>query len=583
MTVELDRISKDYDRPVLRNFSYTFESGKLYIVKGVSGCGKTTLLNIIGGIDKASSGVIHGNYSCGYLFQSSLLLSRLTVWENLVLINNSPHKIESLGLQLGIHSLYEKYPDQLSGGERQRVSIVRALLQSPCVLLADEPTASLDCDNSNNIARLISSLKDENRVIIIATHDHYFDAYADEIIHLNYGTIDNIEYIDPIHSSPVSPIDIQIKKRSVRITPFQYAKKRNPHLFKTTGLIPLVLAFLLVLVVFTLQNNFSNEYLRIIRNRYPMDMIVFNQSELDRFTYSENLTLYYNYTAQDGEVRAYRLLPQKDSVLSISGMICYGSFPSNDFEILITKDFADSFLDSDGDYSSCLGKSVLFKNISLTISGVLADLSNRTVKYNMYADPCYQHQDMSNSIFIMYDKLATIGDRQESPYIIGIYDNLLDDADAYHELERALNGNPNQFYSDIKANQKELDALSYLFTAILFVSFFTACIFMITIIKTELFYRRKEIGYLQIFGLGKSSVRRLVIAEYRLILFASLVISFILYAVIIFVYFLITGSLILPNIIITLSVLSVLSFVYYTSAYKGVSSFLQRTIVSLIT
>lgn len=582
MTFQLSGITKEYDRPVIRNFSYTFESGKLYIIKGVSGCGKSTLLNLIGGIDKSFSGEIRGGYSCGYLFQSSLLLSGLTIWENLILVGKDPQRINSLSHQLGIHTLYEKYPNQLSGGERQRVSIVRALLQSPEVLLADEPTASLDCDNSHNIAKLLSSLKNENRVIIIATHEHYFDVYADEIIHLKYGTIDYVEHIAPLQSPTIIFPVIETKRKINHISPIQYAMKRNPHLLKITSLIPLVLVFLFVLVMFTVQNNYSNEYLRITRDRYPMDMIVFNQSELDVFAYRDHLTLYYNYTAQDDEIIAYHLLPKKDSVLGISGMVAFGNFPSKDFEILVTQGFVDSILDANGDYSSCIGDRILFKNTSWVISGVIADLSERTVEYNLYADPFYQHQEMESAIFIPYDKLVEIGEKQDSSYIIGIYNGLLDDKLAYQELNIALNGNPNQFYSDIKSSQQELNAVSYLFVIILIVSFMTACIFMVTIIKTELFYRKKELGFLQIFGLQKKTVQRLVLAEYWLKLCLSLGISLALYAIMVCIYLLVTGSLILPNIVITLITLSTLSFIYFSSARRGATSFLRQSIISLI-
>ena len=198
MTVELKNISKSYASPVIKHLSYTFESGKIYVIKGVSGCGKTTLLNLIGGIDKDFDGEIIGNDAdVSYIFQSSLLISKISVKDNLLLIKNDPDKISELAKSFGIYELLSKTPDKLSGGERQRAAIVRALLNDPKILLADEPTASLDGTNSENIAAMIAGLRDSDRMIIIATHGHCFDKYADEIINLNYGVIERVKKQEP--------------------------------------------------------------------------------------------------------------------------------------------------------------------------------------------------------------------------------------------------------------------------------------------------------------------------------------------------------------------------------------------------
>ena len=104
--------------------------------------------------------------------------------------------------------MLECFPEQLSGGERQRAAVVRALLNDPVLLLADEPTASLDGENSCFMSNLLASLKDDSRIIIVATHEAYFDEYADQIIYLDYGTIGQVE-ITPI---PRNPGEIHVRK-----------------------------------------------------------------------------------------------------------------------------------------------------------------------------------------------------------------------------------------------------------------------------------------------------------------------------------------------------------------------------------
>ena len=191
MEIQLKNLSKTYEKTVLDGLNYTFESGKLYVIKGVSGCGKTTLFNVIGGIDPEYEGEVIMPKKCrtAYIFQQSLLLSSLTVRENLLLIHPNQKKVESLSKALGIHDLLDRLPESLSGGERQRAAIVRALLTGPNILLADEPTASLDGKNAEAVTRMIAGLRTEERVILVATHDAYFDPYADEIIELDYGTL----------------------------------------------------------------------------------------------------------------------------------------------------------------------------------------------------------------------------------------------------------------------------------------------------------------------------------------------------------------------------------------------------------
>ncbi len=205
MILSIKNIEKEYDRPVLKKISYTFTSGKIYVIKGVSGCGKSTLLNILGGIETVFSGEILLNGEnlakktdalrniCGYIYQQSLLLSGITVRDNLLLIRNDKERVEAMCKELGLSMLLNKLPDELSGGERQRVAIVRALLNNPRILLADEPTASLDDCNSMKIAETIANLRSENRIIIVATHEHCFDELADEIINLRYGVMDDIQ------------------------------------------------------------------------------------------------------------------------------------------------------------------------------------------------------------------------------------------------------------------------------------------------------------------------------------------------------------------------------------------------------
>ncbi len=595
MKLELKNITKSYSTPVIKNLSYTFESGKLYVIKGVSGCGKTTLLNIIGRTDKAFEGEIHsdfhgdGSYSTAYIFQNSLLISKITVLENLLLIKNSPKEIYSLAQKFGIFDLLSKYPGQLSGGERQRASIIRALLTSPEVLLLDEPTASLDGVNSSKTAEIVAKLKDGGRIIIVATHEEYFDDYADSIINLDYGVIKSEEKKVPITPAPfdqeTEEKNPDIDTGKVKFGLFGYTKKRSQ--IKIGKLIPLTIVFLLVLLVLTVQYNFSNEYLRMIKDKYPMDIIVFNPSEFDAFLYKDKVRVYDCHTASDGEYDAYYLLDEKDSIFSIEGIIAKGNFPKSDSEILASYAFLEDYFGKSDDYGEYIGKAVTFKGTEFKISGVVESTKGDIEAY-LIGDPNYsllRRTKNKMNIFIPYNAIKEIGQKEEDSYfIVGVYDGLFDDAAARSAYKLASEDDfPSQFYHMANNAQETLDRVVGIIILVLFISYITACIFLVTIVNTELFYRRKELGYLQIFGVEKKRIKKLLLFEYLFKITSALVCAAICYVILVIAYALGFGAVLIFNPLLTSAVILALFAIYLGTVYVCIRRFLKRSVISLIT
>ena len=205
--IELKNITKKYDRKVLDNVNLKLDYGKIYILKGISGSGKTTLLNIIGGIDNNYEGTYtldnenikklknknQFRKKIGYVFQQSLLISHLSIKDNLLLIKNDYKLVEELSKMFGLQSLLYKMPSELSIGERERVSIIRAIISNPKIIIADEPTASLDKTKASKIVDYFKQIKTKNRIIIISTHSNIFDCVADEIINIKYGKVEEIK------------------------------------------------------------------------------------------------------------------------------------------------------------------------------------------------------------------------------------------------------------------------------------------------------------------------------------------------------------------------------------------------------
>ena len=219
--IELNNISKTFDNKkkiiVLKNLNFKFKKGKIYSLSGPSGSGKSTLLNLLSLIDRPSSGNIkidnrninHNEIeindkirssNIGIVYQEKNLLPDFTAIENVCIASlaaNNNHKIaeqESLKIiqKVGLKDRVNHYPSELSGGEMQRIAISRAIVNKPRIILADEPTGSLDHENANQIFNLLFKLKNKDRVIIFATHNRFFANKADYKISLSNGKIKTI-------------------------------------------------------------------------------------------------------------------------------------------------------------------------------------------------------------------------------------------------------------------------------------------------------------------------------------------------------------------------------------------------------
>ena len=199
--IDIQGLEKKFnDRAIFSGLNLKLEKGKVYALIGKSGSGKTTLLNILGKLEKIDGGRVlyqgkdlktiptreYFRDQMGYLFQNFGLLENQSIKENLDLgfVGQKISKVERLERQ--VEALEKVNLEQkiytLSGGEAQRVALAKTILKNPPLILADEPTAALDPENSEEVMNLLVGLKDENRMIIIATHNPLVWNKADEII-----------------------------------------------------------------------------------------------------------------------------------------------------------------------------------------------------------------------------------------------------------------------------------------------------------------------------------------------------------------------------------------------------------------
>ena len=219
--ISLNKISKSFltnkKVSVLKKINYKFRKGKIYSLIGPSGSGKSTLLNIMSLIDKPTLGNLkientninfdESNINdkirakkIGIIYQQNNLLPDFTALENVYLAklsiennkNKAKEKATNLIKKMGLINRIHHYPSELSGGEMQRVAIARALINEPQIILADEPTGSLDHSTAEEVFKILYSLKNSQRLIIYATHNRFFANMADCKLEMIDGNIKTI-------------------------------------------------------------------------------------------------------------------------------------------------------------------------------------------------------------------------------------------------------------------------------------------------------------------------------------------------------------------------------------------------------
>ena len=229
--IEFKNIVKEYKMgevtiKALNNTNFEIEKGELVVIVGPSGAGKTRTLNILGGMDKATSGEVivdgkeitklndkklieYRRNDIGFVFQFYNLVQNLTAKENVELatqICSDALDVNEILEKVGLSDRKDNFPAQLSGGEQQRVAIARAIAKNPKLLLCDEPTGALDYKTGKSILKLLQEMaRKEKMTVAIITHNGAIAPMADKVIHFKNGTAEKIE----INDNPISIDEIE--------------------------------------------------------------------------------------------------------------------------------------------------------------------------------------------------------------------------------------------------------------------------------------------------------------------------------------------------------------------------------------
>ena len=220
--IEFRNVSKIYQMgeveiKALDDISFSIEKGKFTVVLGASGAGKTTILNLLGGMDRASLGNIivdekdisklnenelcdYRRYDIGFVFQFYNLVQNLTALENVELAANickSPLNEKEVLNMVGLQERMDNFPSQLSGGEQQRVAIARAVAKNPKLLLCDEPTGALDYKTGKQVLKVLQDMcVKQNMTVVMITHNAALAQMAQRVIHVKSGKVEKVQDIE---------------------------------------------------------------------------------------------------------------------------------------------------------------------------------------------------------------------------------------------------------------------------------------------------------------------------------------------------------------------------------------------------
>ena len=592
--IKLVNLEKSFDFKVLDKINLEFKSNNIYVLKGKSGSGKTTLLNLICGLDSDYTGSIYINdknlkslkkdeleayrNNIGYMRQECLLYRNLTVLDNLLLIENNKDKIIDLCKKFNIDEIINKYPYEISGGERERVSLIRALLNDNKILLLDEPSANLDKDNSENFVKYLKKIDISDKIIIISTHENIYDDIASVIINIEYGKINLVK------DKPNKNKELIIKNNMGKKNLFKGLKiiKKQSIIFR---IFTIILLFASLLAI-SFNLNFKEEYIKVKLEDTPYNIIDVNSMYLEDFEEYINKT-YTNYVYKNDNLNVYPLYEYENS--NLKNFLEVGSFPQNNNEVLINFEYATNILNA-SDLNDLIGTTININNKDYIVVGITS--KNKDESPQMYnTNYSYKEIYMSGpnnkeAIFMFNDELKTFGVVDEADmimidikpeYIIDLYNGNL--VEVYDTIGSSAFS---QYEMGIKSISTDINSITQASLLIVVVVLILTMIFLVNQISMELFYQRKEIGYLQLFHYTKDDISLFMTLRYIKDFVISLIIAIVLYLVLSLMLLLVYNFNLFINVLYLCIFIIILLFYFYIIINIPLNKYLKTDIIKLI-
>ena len=469
----------------LNDISLRLKETGLVVITGTSGCGKTTLLNILGGLDRPTSGEVHldrvridnqnenwwdafRGSNIGFVYQDFNLLDNMTVRENVKLPLElqeleevtKQHRLEEMLEELGLSDYMDNVVGKLSGGQKQRVAIARALVTDPKIILADEPTGNLDEENSNNVFKLLKEIA-RKRLVVVVTHDASLASiYADRLIRISYGVIEKDvvqnevgENVTDIEKYGVSLKESKQRSLSGRMR-WAFVKeamlRRKARCLVTVLIFSITTFFILMLsaVVFRSDCIPMSEYIYKKNQKIiPLYMDVLEEYktitdskktisgkkfyELISQCVDKSRIIRYDFTEQV-QFGVDLCVKTKNLYVDVENKQCFtyeGSFPEQEHEIAISQVLANKINAPDG----IIGLKVCIKGKEYTITAIITQICGSNM------EDIYKDQEMDENIVVFSLKTLTEMELERSMYMSGFgmisYPSLFYQATVYNYVE----------------------------------------------------------------------------------------------------------------------------------------------------
>lgn len=592
--IRLVNITKKYSNTVLDNITLNMYENNIYLIKGISGSGKTTLLNIIGGIDDKYDGDyfldsqnvrnLNGkerkqfSKRIGYIFQKSLLISHLNILDNLLFIKNDKELIIKLSYKFKVNHLLDKMPNELSGGERQRIAIIRVLLLDPDIIIADEPTASLDYNNAVEFVKYLKMIKNRNKIIIITSHSNVFDSISDEIIELKYGKA-SIKKVAKIPQNILDEESVKKVNKNIFSNVFldiKYSICKRKNLNKIISILFISFIIFISLIAVSLKINFERAYKDYIKSTFPINTFSVSKHIYDLFIDNNiEMQTYENYSYSIDGVEYLPLFAKENTILSNENYLAYGKFPDNNNEVLVNYKYITDVLKKK---EIEIGESIVIDNINFLIVGVISN--DLTYMNDIYNSNSYYNYSDNPQVFVPYANSKEIFNKQS----IGTNSIMVTVKDYSDDVQDIIYSVGETNYWDKKVSNIKYSLFVFLdiFFVVLGVFAFLIIIFVTNHVLLDLFYRKKEIGYLQLFGVDKKRLKFILLIEYLIKYIIALIIAVIIY----YISIKLIKELFLINIVLKLNQIifcAVLIILYLVLIlYIPLSLYLRRNIKELI-
>ena len=548
------RVSRTETQQVLRGINVEFKRGEFVAVLGESGCGKSTFMNILGGLDQDYTGsiVLDGEFlkdysekklddyrksRVGLIFQNYNLISHMSVHENIEVamtmsnIDRAERKARTQEIlaQVGLSEYADKLPNQLSGGQRQRVAIARALANTPEILLADEPTGALDKDSAEQVIQILKKIAESGKLVIVVTHSQKVASACSRILTIDDGVIksDDKQYAVTTKTTKAQTAKIQNigLKELFKLAYSNILQTKKRSLLVSVGM---SIGIAAVILVFCLSNGITgyvDKQLASSMNALQMQVVseasisssrIEDIEELEGVDYVAEgtyvrMSSFYDYGGDEGTIMllssAYDAL---DRDLT-AGEIC------EDGEILISEAFAKNLYNNSTDEA----QELVGTQIDITfgghttafiISGVYEDNSD-------YADYACAYVT-KNNLSSMYEK----ADKTLRTNILYVYVVDTSYITSVKESIEAMSYTVSRDDSTVETLLGYVDLGTKVLTGFALISIAVSAIMIFIVTYTSVVERTKEIGVLRAVGGRKKDVTLLFILESAMIgAFAGLI------------------------------------------------------------